>query len=268
MPRLRLFALLLLSTCFFYSNAFADAKFPERDKFPNVKYIELQQLYEKKDNVLIVDTRSKYEYNTLHIRNAVNVPVSALDFSSKIRDLYNQHKKTIVFYCNGHSCVKSYNAVLKAKMYAKVDDTVAFDAGIFDWVTKYPEESVLLEQAPAKKEQLISKEQFSKHLLKPKAFLKRSNDECIILDIRDSSQRTDHIFAGYEKSVSLDDTLSLDQYIDQSLRTKKPLCVYDAVGGQVRWLQYYLERKKLKEYYFLDGGAKAFFETPYKELHN
>ncbi len=265
----RLFVLLLLiTTSLFSASVSAEQKFPEREKFPNVTIIELQDLYQKKDNVVIVDTRSKYEYNTLHIKNSVNIPISDLDFSSQIRKLYNQHNKTIVFYCNGHRCIKSYNAVIKAKRYAKIDDTMDFDAGINDWVSHYPADSVLLNETPVKNNRLISEEELTKHLLKPKPFLKRSNKDCIILDIRDSSQRTDHIFAGYEKSVSLDDSLVLDQYIDQALRDKQPLCIYDAVGEQVRWLQYYLKDKKLKDYYFLEGGARAFFETPYKELHD
>jgi len=33
--------------------------------------------------------------------------------------------------------------------------------------------------------------------------------------------------------------------------------VYDKVGKQTRWFQYYLEQQGLKDYYFLAGGAEA-----------
>lgn len=258
---------ILFSSLSFSIHAAEEEGFPGRAKYPSVPYITLQDLYQKRNTVVIVDTRSKYEHSTLHIKNSINIPISSLDFSSQIRKLYKQKKKTIVFYCNGHECTKSYDAVIKSKRFAKVDDTLAFDAGIFDWARKHPRESVLLGKSPVESTDLIAVQDFEKHLLKPKAFLERSNDKCIILDVRDSAQRTDRIFAGYEQSVDLDDTIGMDKHINEAIAKKQPLCIYDAVGEQVRWLQYYLKQKKLKNYYFLDGGAKAFFETPYKELY-
>lgn len=259
---------ILLSSLSFNTNAAEEEGFPGRAKYPSVPFITLEDLHQKKKSVVIVDTRSKYEYATLHIKNAINIPISSLDFSSQIRKLYRQKKKTIVFYCNGHDCTKSYDAVIKSKRFAKVDDTLAFDAGVFDWARKYPRESVLLGKTPINTANLISVKDFEKHLLKPKVFLERSNDKCIILDVRDSAQRTDRIFAGYEQSVDLDDTIGIDKHINEAIAKKMPLCIYDAVGEQVRWLQYYLKQKNLKNYFFLDGGAKAFFETPYKELYS
>ncbi|MDX1803386.1 MAG: glycerol-3-phosphate 1-O-acyltransferase, partial [Alcanivorax sp.] len=38
------------------------------------------------------------------------------------------------------------------------------------------------------------------------------------------------------------------------------LLIYDAVGKQVRWLQYMLEAEGVKDYYFMQGGAKSFYE--------
>ncbi len=254
-------------TFVFSGIAHAEERFPARKQYPTVNTISLEELYKKRKDVTIVDTRSKYEHSTLHIKYSINIPISSFDFSSKIRELYKQQKKTIVFYCNGHACVKSYNAVLKARKYARVEDTLAFDGGIVDWARKYPQESVLLNQSPVDPAKLIAEANFTKHLLKPRAFLDRANDNCIILDIRDTAQRTERIFAGYENSVDLDDNLSVDKHIEESRKSKMPLCVYDAVGKQIRWFQYYLKKKDLNHYYFLEGGAKAFFATPYKELY-
>jgi rhodanese-related sulfurtransferase len=41
------------------------------------------------------------------------------------------------------------------------------------------------------------------------------------------------------------------------------ILVVDNVGKQVRWLQYYLERSGMTNYYFLDGGAKRWVEEGY-----
>ena len=241
--------------------------FPGRKKYRSVPYITLEDLYKKKDEVVIVDTRSNYEYSILHIKNALNIPISNFDFSDKVSALYNSKRKTIVFYCNGHTCSKSYDAVQKAKRLAKIKDTLAFDGGIFDWVQRYPKHSVLLNTTITDVSSLISKDEFKKHLLKPKAFLDKSNSDCLVLDVRDSSQRADRIFAGFEKAVNLDDTSTLDNYIKEARNKNQALCIYDAVGKQVRWLQYHLKEQKVKNYYFLEGGAKSFFATPYKTLY-
>ncbi|MCW8936083.1 MAG: rhodanese-like domain-containing protein [Gammaproteobacteria bacterium] len=241
--------------------------FPVRSNYPHVKTIALDDLYKKRNSYTIVDTRSKYEYSVLHIKNAVNIPLSSFDFTTKVNKLYADNRKTIVFYCNGHTCTKSYEAVLKTKRMGKLTDTLAFDGGIYDWVKRYPKASILLNEARINVDKLISEEEFKKHLLKPKAFLDKSNNKCIVLDVRDSLQRKDRIFAGFEKPVNLDNTNKLNDYIAEAKAKKNALCIYDAVGKQVRWLQYYLKEKKMNEYYFLEGGAKAFYAVPYKELY-
>ncbi len=262
----RLCLLIFASTLSHY--AYSSDAFPARKNYPSVQTISMLELYQKRNDVIIVDTRSNYEHSTLHIKNSINIPISDFDFSSRVKSLYNDKKRTIVFYCNGYQCEKSYKAVMKARRFAKVSDALAFDGGIFEWTRQYPQESVLFEQSPVEPAALITDEEFEKHLLKPKAFLKRSNENCIVLDIRDTAQRTDLIFSGFEKSVSMDNTLTLDRYITDSKNSNKALCIYDAVGRQIRWFQYYLKQKNITNYYFLDGGAKAFFKIPYKQLHD
>lgn len=269
MQRIIKFPLLyfIIATLFLVNTANANNDFPARQQYPNVAYITLNDLYKKKDDVILIDTRSDYEYATLHIKGAINIPLSDLEFSKKVRQLYDDKKKFIVFYCNGRSCTKSYEAVIKAKRFAKITDAVAFDGGVTDWVHRYPEHSVLLGHSPVDPANLISNDEFSKHLLKPAAFLEKADKNCIILDVRDSTQRQEHIFAGYEHSVSLkkDQQHILNKYIDQAINEKKTLCIYDAVGKQVEWLQYHLKAKKVRDYYFLEGGIKAYDDRPKKE---
>lgn len=257
----------VLTSLFFMSFAKAADDFPVRSKYPHVSTIALEDLYKKRNSYTIVDTRSKYEYSVLHIRNAINIPLSSFDFTTKVSKLYADKKKTIVFYCNGHTCTKSYDAVTKVKRLEKLTDTLAFDGGIHDWVKRYPKASVLLNETQINVDKLISEEEFKNHLLKPKAFLKKSDENCIVLDVRDSLQRKDRIFAGFEKSVNLDSADKFNKYITEAKTKNNALCIYDAVGKQVRWLQYYLKEKNLNEYYFLEGGAKAFYAIPYKELY-
>ena len=122
----------------------AEEGFPGRKKYPDIPYIEITDLYNKKNRgeVVIVDARSNYEFETLRIKGAVNIPVANKTLEEEIRKLRGKTNKSIVFYCNGHRCMKSYIAVKRARN-ASIENVLAFDAGIFDWTKKYPKESVL-----------------------------------------------------------------------------------------------------------------------------
>jgi len=236
--------------------------FPGRDSYRDVAHITAAELYKKRNEVTIIDTRSDYEYETLHIKGAVSIPLSSIQFSERIKDVYKTNKKPLVFYCNGHTCMKSYKAVIKARRLAKIRDSYAYDAGIFDWAKRYPANSVLLGTTPIKANDLIPKNEFDSHLLSPDAFAKKVDKNCFVLDVRDPTQRLDKLFPGNQRSVSLNkaEQGKLNKYLKQSLKEKRPLCIYDAVGKQVRWLQYYLKAKNIDDYYFMEGGAKAYYD--------
>lgn len=78
----------------------------------------------------------------------------------------------------------------------------------------------------------------------------------IILDVRDPFQRNSTaLFYGKEHRVYINDASGLDKYIAQANNEGKKLLIYDEVGEQVRWLQYYLEGKGAKSYSFMKGGV-------------
>ena len=240
----------------------ANNEYPGRDIYRNVSTISTADLYKKKNELTIVDTRSDYEYETLSIKGAVNIPLSSLNFSEQIKQLHKKEGKTLVFYCNGHSCMKSYKAVIKTKRLAKIKDSYAYDSGVFDWARSYPDHSVLLGKSPINPADLIPKNEFANHLLKPQAFAKKADNNCLVLDVRDPSQRHDKLFPGNQHSVSLNKSEQgkLNKYISQSKKQNQSLCIYDAVGKQVRWLQYYLKAKNISNYYFMEGGARAYYD--------
>ena len=235
----------------------ASEEFPVRELFPKVPTIELEELYSKREEVLIFDVRSGYEYDTLHIKNSRHLALNDPDFVSALQLLRKSETRPLVFYCNGHTCKKSYQATQKA-MQGHIKDVFAYDAGIFAWTKAHPDEAVLLGKSPVDPARLISKESLNAHMLAPEAFGERVGNTSIVLDIRDTIQKnTINLFPMLQHSVPLDNT-KLKTYVDKALREGKTLLIYDAVGKQVRWLQYYLEDEGVKDYYFMKGGAKAF----------
>lgn len=258
--------ILLLSTI---NYCHASSDYPGREVYPNIPTLSTEQLYEQFKNAIIIDARSSYEYETLRIKNAINIPLGLNNkhFIQRIKNVREHSKQNIVFYCNGHSCMKSYKAARKAIIYAKADNVYAYDSGIFDWAIAHPEHAELFGKSPVNPDQLISKNKFNKHNLPALKFIKNADETTIILDVRDRAQRDGfYIFSGYEKSIPLNEKSSIHAILEDAKQSNKTLYIYDATGKQVRWLQYYLESEKVKEYYFMKGGAQAFFNIPVEEL--
>jgi len=258
----------IILICMVSSSLWANTEFPGRDRYPKVKYIEIENLYNERENVVIIDARSQYEYDTLRMKNSVLVPVTLTPdkFAKKLHELIeNNPGKKLVFYCNGHTCMKSYKAVARATTYVGLNNAYAFDAGIFDWASKYPAEALLLGKELDDVSKLKSKAEFKKRLIPAERFIKSAVDSVMILDIRDRIERDGfYLFSGHEKSISLNDKdkTKLENFMDKVKKSKKKLYVYDMVGKQVRWFQYYIESKGIENYYFMEGGADAFFKIP------
>jgi len=259
-------ALLLGSLPVFAAETEPHPDFPSRELFPYVPVMELEQLNGQFDQVVIVDVRSEYEYDTLHISNALNIPLARRDFAEQIRQLRAETDKPIVFYCNGRTCRKSYKATQKA-IRADIDNVFAFDAGIFDWTKAQPDKAVLLGKSPVDPERLIGSDKLKAHMLSPEEFMKYGErDDVIILDVRDRFQREAvAIFPSRQISVALDNA-ELDGYIRQARDQGKTLLVYDAVGKQVRWLQYHIEDAGVQNYYFMSKGAQGFYDLLLTDL--
>lgn len=256
---------LLLCICgsLFCASLSAAEGFPGREKYPEIPFIKLGELFDLKHTVVIVDARSKYEFETLRIKNAVNIPVANEAFAANVKQLANNSNKTLVFYCNGHSCMKSYIAA-KIAMAAGVSDVVAYDGGVFDWTNAYPEHAVLLGQSPVNLKKLIAKKRFTSRLLNPEKFSEsifKLRGQSVIVDVRDKFQRAGvGFYPGLERWAALDDRKKLNHYINKAIKEKKTLFIYDEVGKQVRWLQYALEKAGVRNYYFMDKGAAAYYD--------
>jgi len=245
------------------NTVFAENKeFPGRDLYPSIPYIELDKFFEKFKTFEVVDVRSEFEFSTLHIKGALNIPFAAKTFVKDMRELREKSKKTIVVYCNGRTCMKSYKAARKASI-ENISDVVAFDAGILDWSKAHPQLAVLLDEPLNDAKRLISKEKFEEHLVSPSVFGDKLADSTdIVLDVRDRFQREGlSIFVGREIRVSLDDKNKLVKFIKKAQAEKKGLLIYDAAGKQVVWLQYYLEKHNISNYYFMKGGIHAYYNN-------
>jgi rhodanese-related sulfurtransferase len=239
--------------------AHADDEFPGRDLFIGVNPIEVEELHQNLADMHVIDVRSKYEYETLHIKGAHHIALYDQDFLDRLEALQREADKPFVFYCNGRKCYKSYKADEKARN-AGFKKTRVFDPGIFEWSEAHPEEAVLLGESPIPPGSLISSQELEAHMLSPEEFIARVEDQTLVLDIRGPLQRGLVGVFILDTNISMDDRERLTEFLAGIKEAKKPLFVYDMTGKQVRWFQYFLEQQKVPEYYFMKGGMKAYFE--------
>jgi rhodanese-related sulfurtransferase len=235
-------------------------EFPHRAFFPDTPVMSTADLRAQLGSVTVIDVRSHYEYETLHIKNAVNVPLSDKLFEESVAKLQARSERPMVFYCNGRTCKKSYDATRRA-LRAKIGAVYVYDAGIFEWAQNHPDQTVLLGKSPIKVTDLIDPVRFQAHLLAPKDFQAKVGASAIVLDVRDRQQRDSAVFPFQEERARLDEKAKLDAVIRRAKAENKTLLVYDKVGHQVQWFQYYLESKGLRDYYFLNGGSEGFFQA-------
>jgi rhodanese-related sulfurtransferase len=243
-------------------------EFPYRKEYPAVPTIDSEVLFKQYevDKIIIVDVRSSIEYDVIHPEGAVHIPLSSVKFIEKVKELnkFNPEKK-IAFYCNGITCLKSYKATQKA-LEAGIDSCYVYDAGIPIWASIYPEKTLLLgKELIDPDKQLIPKAAFKKKCLPFKKFKAGMNsNKSMIIDVRDSIQRTKKL-RGLKKVKKIPLDKFIPNFVEKKVHRDKSLLIFDQVGKQVRWLEYYLVANGYKHYNFLAGGATSVLkEQKYK----
>ena len=255
-------AMLMLLT----GNVFS-AEFPLREKYPEVKPITINDLNANYDNTIIIDVRSQEEFDVIHVKKAEHIPISKASFLADLEKIRGKSDATnITFYCNGHTCAKSYKAAENAGA-AGFQNIYCFDAGIFEWATAHPEKSTLLGKSPVEPARLISKDALNTRMLGWADFsAKAGNANTLVIDIRDPFQRAKDSTLDQNKNVNLKGIRNIPLSRITKLLAKgefkgKQLLIFDAVGKQVRWLQYYLEDGGYTNYAFLEKGVLAAAEA-------
>lgn len=252
---------LILAVCAFCISSTASAsEFPGRAKYPDVSYIGTEALYKAYNagEAIIVDVRSTIEYNVIHPVDALHIPVAKMDFAKKVKQLRaaNTDKK-IAFYCNGTTCLKSYVATQKAKKVG-IDNVFAYDGGIPEWAALFPEKTLLLGNIVTDPEkQIIPKAEFKKKALAFEDFKAGATSNAgLVIDVRDSIQRSQAL-PGMGKTLKIPLDAFIPNFIEKKKNQDKQLYIFDQVGKQVRWLEYYLVENGYDKYTFLKGGATS-----------
>ncbi|ADU63948.1 MULTISPECIES: rhodanese-like domain-containing protein [Pseudodesulfovibrio] len=236
--------------------------FPLRAYYPEVPYITTADLLVGYDDIMVLDIRSRFEHDVANINKAILLPLNDPDFADKLEKLRPKTSDTaMAFYCNGHSCAKSYQAVQVA-LSLGFNNVCVYDGGIFDWIDAAPDKATLMGETPARADRVIAPVEYLTRLLDYDAFVEKAREkDVVVIDIRDPFQRDVIPNIDTVKPIPLDPLLNL---VVSRIWTEKHLLFFDAVGSQVRWLQYFLESYGYFEYSFLKGGIEAIANDPDK----
>lgn len=118
--------------------------FPLRKKYPQLEPITTSELAKARadQEALIIDVRTKGEFDVMHIKGALNVPHILTDENqAALKSTAEKPHRYLVFYCNGVTCTKSYKAAELATLL-RLTGVRNYDAGIFEWGQTYPEETI------------------------------------------------------------------------------------------------------------------------------
>ncbi|MHB8624388.1 MAG: rhodanese-like domain-containing protein [Sulfuricaulis sp.] len=221
-----LFMLLVTVAASVAADTTANSEFPLRWRYPDVITLSADQLYKMQHEVLVVDARTKFKWETMRINGSINVPVDEVDtgmnraFEDSLAKVRKSDARPIVFYCNGKTCPKSHEAARRIGL----DHIYAYDAGIFDWAMAHPELTTLYDKSPIEASDLIDPVSPKTHTLSAEDFraLAYANPcHCISVDIRDLGQRDFLFFPMREEHVSLDDKTALNDLMEQAKQQKK-----------------------------------------------
>jgi rhodanese-related sulfurtransferase len=242
--------------------------YPGRDQYPQVPYISTDEFRQFYDQAIIIDARSKLEYETIHIPKAYRHSAYDDDFVVEVTQLRNDNPdKKIIFYCNGHSCMKSYQATQRA-IDVGINNVMTYDSGIFEWTEAYPELSVLVGKSPVDLTLLRAhKERFSQHIISIDEFVEQVRiGDSVIFDVRTNKERylSSPLFLLKDKSLSFNNITKMMAKLKKLNDQHKSFLFYDVSGRTVVWLDYYLAELGIKNYSYMQGGAYEFSKLQLK----
>jgi rhodanese-related sulfurtransferase len=261
----------LLATTFLLTAAltpaFAAEEFPLRAKYPMVKTISTEALTSEYHSAIIIDVRSRIEYDVVHINKALYIPVALSNFVS---ELEKARRKTaaepLAFYCNGYDCAKSFQAV-QAAMEAGFENVFCYDAGIYKWTVANPQLATLMGTTPAKPEKLIAQETFLGRKIGYAEFARlAAKPDSMVIDIREPFQRAEDPNLPQHRTMTLAGVRNIpsDRLVPLLQKGEfkgKRLLITDAVGKQVQWMQFHLEEHGYRDYHFLENGVLSAVEA-------
>lgn len=227
--------------------------FPLRSKYPGLSYVTLDELAKEAGSNIVVDVRSDFEYQVLHIEGVNNIAVATTNFLpelGKLRGKTDKSKK-IFLYCNGVMCTQSYDAGRRALESGWVNVFV-FDGGIGAWASKLPARSVFFGRTLGDANKLLSSRILAEHTLPWEQVKAHESDpQAVFIDVREPYVRKKLPALKALKHLPLS---RITPMLEAKKFQENTVYFMDGSGKQLQWLQYVLEKHGYKNYFFVKEG--------------
>lgn len=187
------------------------------DGFALIDTNGLKNLLDKKEDFLLFDARSPEEYQEVHIKGALSLPVK--QFAQHSALLPADRSQQIIFYCNGVKCGKSKKAAKKA-IALGYNNVFVYAQGIPVW----EEKGMPIYAGPGYEKRIETTKIAPREL---EALLDSGKGNLIVVDVRDPEE----FAAGHiPRAVNIPVTVFADR--SGSLDKDKKIVVYCNSGGR------------------------------------
>lgn len=226
--------------------------YPLRPFYPAVRTIDTDRFLEIYFDALVIDVRSKFAFDIIHINKAKHVPLAQANFVASIKRYRAQDSNTpIVFYCNDAACSSAFRAA-QLTQGAAYGNVYVYDTGVFTLLTAAPEKVTLMATTPAQPDLVIPSDYYNKVRVDFDEFQKRSDRTgALVIDIRDIFDRAYEPRLAGVRNIPVEPFLTA---VTNRIWLEKKLLIFDQNGEKTRWLQYFLQANGYSDYVFLHGG--------------
>ncbi len=222
---------------------------------PAAATISTTELHDRLLTVALIDVRSRFEFDVVHIPRSINLPVDNGRFAEQIAQLTPvQAGIEVVLIGNDPDCSRPFTAAGIARALG-VDKVLVYDAGVYSWLHAYPERTRLMGEIPARLEQVVPLLSHQQRLASFDRFLEISGrQQSLVVDIRNNYQRylTPHGLP--LRTITMEALLA---GIGDRIWVEHRLLLFDEDGSKTRWLQLFLRAAGFHDYLFLDGGMNG-----------
>ena len=230
--------------------------FPLRKKYPTLPVVSTAD-FVAMDNPIVIDSRTRGEFDVLHVEGAVNLPLENMQ-KAQLDFLRRQNPDgELIFYGGDFICPVSYKAAEKAQAWG-LENLFVYDSGVFEFArTATPERTAFFDRPLEEGEfakVLLTKADLAARSAAPRAFIDMMRSgKHRIYDVRDNDQRKNN-------PIRVANTAKLDvkqfiTFLQKGVVPTQNILVFDNGGNQVKWLQYHLEHHGIEGYTLLTGGV-------------
>jgi rhodanese-related sulfurtransferase len=222
--------------------------------FPSVQTISLRELWNLFHEVRVVDVRTRFEFDVVHIRDSLHRPLSGdqtRDAGDGLADL--ARGTTLVFTGNDPHDTRPFTAALEA--LGQGIPVRVNRQGVLAWTDAFPSRSVLMGSCPADPEAVLPNAVHRRRLIGPGEFPGATGlPNTLCIDIRSAYDRAPLPGRIPVRTIPMEAFL---EAVGCRVWSEKTLILLDRDSSRLPWLHRFLQAAGYDDLLFLEGGTQA-----------